>query len=95
MDGDIEDADGTDTERRLHPKRPSLFKKISGIEQQQSYTDSDPHQFKKKKPTMSAGAKQFPLNPMRRRQSGSMGQGMTQIQINGANDKQNNLTGSF
>ena len=33
MDGDIEDGDGTDTERRLHPKRPSLFKKISGIDQ--------------------------------------------------------------
>ena len=44
---------------------------------------------------MSGGSKQFPLNPMRRRQSGSMGQGMTQIQINGANDRQSNITSNF
>ena len=34
MDGDIEDADGNDTEReRRFPKRPSLFNKLSGVEQ--------------------------------------------------------------
>ena len=31
MDGDIEDADGNDTERRI-PKRPSLFNKLTGAE---------------------------------------------------------------
>lgn len=39
MDGDIEDADGNDTERRF-PKRPSLFNKLSGVEQHSS-VDSD------------------------------------------------------
>ncbi len=32
MDGDIEDADGHDTDRRF-PKRPSLFNKLQGVEQ--------------------------------------------------------------
>ena len=40
MDGDIEDADGNDTERRI-PKGPhSLFNKLQGVEQQSSI-DSD------------------------------------------------------
>ena len=36
MDGDIEDADGHDTDRRF-PKRHSLFNKLQGVEQQSSY----------------------------------------------------------
>ncbi len=70
MDGDIEDADGHDTDRRF-PKRPSLFNKLQGVEQQSS-VDSDQH-YKKAK---ASGSKQFPLNQMRRRQSGSMGHGL-------------------
>ena len=58
MDGDIEDADGQDTDRRF-PKRPSLFNKLAGVEQQSSM-DSD-HQIMKKKQAMGGG-KQFPLN---------------------------------
>ena len=62
MDGDIEDAsEGQDTDRI--PKRPSLFNKLSGVEQQSS-VDSD-NQFKKKAGV--SGSKQFPLNQMRRR----------------------------
>ena len=63
MDGDIEDGDGQDTDRRF-PKRASLFNKLNGIEHQSS-VDSD-HQYKKK-PTVSNASKQFPLNQMRRR----------------------------
>ena len=44
MEGDIEDADGNDTERR-GKKRPSLFNKLGGLEQHSS-VDSD--QLKKK-----------------------------------------------
>ena len=92
MEGDVEDGGdgGQDTERRMN-KRPSLFNKLSGIEQQSS-VDSD-HHFKKKP---VGGSKQFPLNQMRRRQSGSMGQGLNQIQINMSGDRQtNHLTNSF
>lgn len=44
MDGDIEDGDGQDTERRI-AKRPSLFNKLAGVEQQSSV---DSEHFKKK-----------------------------------------------
>ena len=35
MEGDIEDTveGGQDTDRRSKPKRPSLFNKLSGVEQ--------------------------------------------------------------
>ena len=90
MDGDIEDADGNDTERRI-PKRPSLFNKLTGAEQQSS-VDSE-HHFKKK--AAVSGSKQFPLNQMRRRQSGSTGQGLNQIQINMSGERPTNLNNSF
>jgi len=46
MDGDIEDTvEGQDTDR-IVKKRPSLFNKLQGVEQQSS-VDSD-HHFKKK-----------------------------------------------
>ena len=99
MDGDIEDADGQDTDRSVNDrhiqKRPSLFNKLQGVEQQSS-VDSD-HHFKKK--GQMAGSKQlknqFPLNQMRRRQSGSMGQNLNQIQINMSGERPTNLTNSF
>ena len=39
IDGDIDDVDGQDMERRFS-KRPSLFNKLTGAEQQSSI-DSD------------------------------------------------------
>lgn len=36
MDGDIEDTEGHDIDRRF-PKRHSLFNKLQGVEQQTSY----------------------------------------------------------
>lgn len=95
MDGDIEDVDGEVGDRRFQ-NRPSLFNKLTGAEQQSS-VDSE-HHFKKKSgggAVSAGGSKQFPLNQMRRRQSGSMGQGLNQIQINMSGERPANLTGSF
>ena len=55
IDGDIDDADGQDTDRRIQ-KRPSLFNKLAGVEQQSSV---DSEHFKKK---AIGGGKQCPLN---------------------------------
>ena len=44
---------------------------------------------------MVGQGKQFPLNQMRRRQSGSMGQGLNQIQVNMSGERPTALTGSF
>ena len=69
-DGDIEDADGLETERRT---RPNILNKISGG-LELSHLEQD--YFKKK----TKVNKQFPLNHMRRRQSGSLGQSKKQMQ---------------
>lgn len=55
IEGDIEDADAPETDRR-QVKRPSLFNKLTGAEQQSSV---DSEHFKKKP---IGGSKQFPLN---------------------------------
>lgn len=111
MEGDIEDTgegSGLDTDRRRKgPKRPSLFNKLQGVEQQSS-VDSDgrpqshSNKFIKKSKAQqqlpqhhSQQPQQFPLNQMRRRQSGSMGQGLNQIQISVSGERPANLTGSF
>ena len=82
MDGDIEDADGQETERRATKAAPILFNKITGVVDQQSSVDSE--QFKQRS---SSGKQQFPLTQMRRRQSGSLGQGLHQIQINMSSER--------
>ena len=96
MDGDIEDADGMETERRNRREdraMHNLQNKISGSVEQSSM-DSD--YFKKKNVN-----KGFPLNQMRRRQSGGIVQsGSNQpiaagYQMNISGDRPPNLTNSY
>ena len=97
MDGDIEDADGMETERRNRQDsdRRRLKNKISGSVEQPSM-DSD--YFKKK--SMKQG---FPLNQMRRRQSGGIIQSGSnqpiasgyQNQLNASGDKPPTLANSY